>query len=93
MERKLQGKYFRKFGVGLARLSSFWKFLKKLFRSLLEVAENSNRKFRSNGKRPICLPFSHLLPRDFRANFLFLLSWSLQQAVVLILHCILGGHL
>ena len=35
--------------VYLARLSSFWKFLKVLFHSLLEVVENSNRKFWLNG--------------------------------------------
>ena len=82
MERKLQGKYFRKFWVCLARFSPFWTFWKKLLRSLLEVAENSNRKFRSNGKRPICLPVSPLLPSDFRANFLFFLSWSTVFYVV-----------
>ena len=38
--------------VYLARLSSFWKFLKNLFHSPLEVTKNSNRKLWLNGKRP-----------------------------------------
>ena len=38
--------------VYLARVSSFWKFRKMLFHSLLEVAENLNRTFWLNEKRP-----------------------------------------
>ena len=43
---------FSKIWVYLTRLSPFWKFLKILFHSLLEVAKNSKRKFWLNGKRP-----------------------------------------
>ena len=45
-EKKTSEKKFPK-NLGLAR-----KFWKMLFHSLLEVAENSNRKFWLNGKRP-----------------------------------------
>ena len=50
--KKTSGKNCRKFGEYLAKLSSFWQFLKKLFHSPLEVAKNSNRKLWLNGKRP-----------------------------------------
>ena len=39
--------------VYLARLSSFWKFLKMLFHSPLEVDEKSNWTFWFNGKHPV----------------------------------------
>ena len=38
---------------------SFWKCSKTLFHSLLEVAENSNRTFWLNGKRPRSLFFNN----------------------------------
>ena len=47
--KKPSEKKFLTIWVYLARLSSFWKFLKMLFHSLLEVVENSNRKFWLNG--------------------------------------------
>ena len=40
--KKTSGKIFVKIWVYLARLSSFWKFLKMLFHLLLEVDEKSN---------------------------------------------------
>ena len=40
--------------LGLPReVTLFWTFWKMLFHSLLEVAENSNRAFWLNGKRPL----------------------------------------
>ena len=50
--KKASGKIFSKIWVYLTRLFPFWKFLKILFHSLLEVAKNSKRKFWLNGKRP-----------------------------------------
>ena len=52
MARKLLWKFFRKFGYTSRGCSLFWKFWEMLFLSLLEVAENSNRAFWLNGKRP-----------------------------------------
>ena len=43
--KKNCGKTFPKIWVYLLRLAFFWKFLKMLFHSLLEVAENSNGTF------------------------------------------------
>ena len=50
--KKTSGKKLSEIWVYLARLSSFWKFLKNLFHSPLEVTKNSNRKLWLNGKRP-----------------------------------------
>ena len=50
--KKISRKKLSEIGVYLVRLSSFWKFLKKPFHSLLDVAENSNRKLWLDGKRP-----------------------------------------
>ena len=47
--KKTSGKKISTVWVYLARLSSFWKFLKMLFHSLLEVVKNSNWKFWLNG--------------------------------------------
>ena len=58
MERKLPGKYLENFGYTSL----------VLFLEILEDAKDSDRKFRSNGKRPLCLPVSPLLPLDFRVN-------------------------
>ena len=52
MARKLQWKFFRKFGYTSRDCSLFWKFWEMLFRSVLEVTENSNRTVCLNGKRP-----------------------------------------
>ena len=51
MARKLLWKFFRKFGYTSRGCPLFWKFWEMLFRSLLEVTENSNRTFWLNGKR------------------------------------------
>jgi len=54
--KKTSGEKNSKIWVYLARLSSFSEILELLFHSLLEVADNSNRTFWLNGKRPI---FTH----------------------------------
>ena len=74
MERKLPGKFFRKFGYTSRGCPLFWKCRKivitgavnrkMLFHSLLEVAGNSNRKFWLNGKRPLCGTwYGKMIPR------------------------------
>ena len=50
MERKLPRNFFGKLGYTSRGCPLFWKFWTILFHSLLEVAENLNRKFRLNGK-------------------------------------------
>ena len=45
MERKLPGKFFRKFGNSFRGWSLFWKFWKMLFHSLTEVVANSKPTF------------------------------------------------
>ena len=52
MDKKLWGKNFENLGIP-HEVALFWKFWKMLFHSLLEVAENSNRTFWLNGKRPL----------------------------------------
>ena len=51
---KLNGKKTsgKKFGYSSRGCPFFWKFWKMLFHSLVEVAENSNQTFWSNGKCP-----------------------------------------
>ena len=51
--KKTSGKIFLQIWVYLPRLSSFWKFWKMLFHSLMKVDEKSDWTFWLNGKHPV----------------------------------------
>ena len=54
MKKNFWEKKFENLGIP-REVTLFWTFWKMLFHSLLEVAENSNRTFWLNGKRPLLL--------------------------------------